>query len=92
MFTSAVRFLVSLLAVFVLLITMWVSAASASELPTESFPGMTCTRQPLANGRVGETVLVCTSRVTSHRKVRVMRTLVLRTAGVTTVVHMGARG
>lgn len=75
MFTSAFRFLAALLAVFVLLTAMWVSAAHATEFETFTYidgqghtvsvdvattnTELVCVRRALVQGTVGEGVVVC---------------------------------
>lgn len=75
MFTSSARFLLTLAAVFALLVTMWVGAAKATEFETFTYiddmgatrtlevatgrTDLTCASRALTNGRVGERVVVC---------------------------------
>jgi hypothetical protein len=102
MFTrSAARMLASILAVFIALCILWADAASASEAPYAAQERAlhayvdSCSRRPLANGRPGETVVICEhvrpwSAVARPSKAHHVARSARRT-GTTTVVHYGHR-
>ena len=92
------RFFAALLATFVTLLVLWCAAgtASAAEAPYAAQERAlhayvdSCHRQPLANGRPGEGVMVC-ENVRSWSRVARPVASKARRAGTTTVVHYGHR-
>lgn len=69
-------------AVLVVLLVLWCAAGTAHAAIYEEH----CTRGPLHNGRVGETVVTC-----DLRRVQTVVRPTTRLPGRTTVVHYGAR-
>lgn len=98
-----IKFFAALLATFVTLLVLWCTASPASaaepsyaaqERALHAYVD-SCARQPLANGRPGETVVICEnvrpwSAVARPSKARHVARSARRT-GTTTVVHYGHR-
>ena len=74
------RFFTALLAALLTLVYLWCAAGTAH--------AGECTRQPLLNGRAGETVLVCEGTLPS---MPVRGTVRGARMGRTSVVHYGTR-
>lgn len=90
---TAFRFLAALLASFILLCAMWVSAAHAE---------MVCVKRPLEQGHVGEMVTVCDNAASLPRPARAHRVVgktyiggqgkQARTGTTVVVARLGVRG
>jgi hypothetical protein len=85
---NMIKLIASLVATLVTLLVLWCAAGTASAAE--------CTRRPMVQGTIGESVLTCDGTLPAFSEVRptvrAHRTVsAARRAGTTTVVHYGHR-